>query len=178
MRLLLSLLLILGVMACSQNTQISYRLVDETENTERFDKGTIGLRDVHLPEYWSDRRIPIAIYDTEIKRSDKYMLAENPNTVFYRAFRSSLQRHNTAQVFSAPWPPKTTPEHRIEIFINSLIGELGGSVRIEGYVYVVGSEQQIRFSETQPTENNSMVAYMNAIAAAIDESVLTIYANF
>jgi len=145
------------------------------------DYGTLGLRDVHLPDYWSDRRIPIAITNAnaEIERSDQYRLSENPSVVFYQAFRSSLQKFNKAQVYNAPWPPETKPKHRIEIFITSLIGELGGKVEMEGYGYVIGEKsQQIHFNTSEKTADTTIDAYLQSIAIGIDDAVKVIYSRF
>lgn len=101
---------------------------------------SVVLRDVSLPDYAASEEIFSRGADGVLTSSPKRLWADDP----VRAMTLELARYMTqitgARVASEPWPFAAPPDAAVEVRVEALVADAGGTLRLSGQ-YFVATEQ-------------------------------------
>ena len=163
MRLPLALCLTLA--ACGQTL---YYTPPTTVSSERVNvrASTVMVNEVSIPEYALNQEIPLQQPDGSLVTDTDRLWADLPG----RAMQGALTRHlNTitdARVAADPWPLSGFPEVEVSVFIDDMIVQANGVLRMTGTFALkseTGRDAVRTFATTAPVADT---ANYTAIIAA------------
>lgn len=135
----LSLALLLALAACGQ-TQYFTPPPTASELRVNVAAETVMINEATVPEYALNQEIPIQQADGSLTADTSRLWADLPG----RALQGSLMRHlniiTDAQVAADPWPLSGFPEAEVSTFVDDMIVQADGTLRLTG-TYAIRSEE-------------------------------------
>lgn len=136
MRLPLALCLLLT--ACGQTLYFSPPpTVSELRLNVRAN--TVMINEVSIPEYALNQEIPLQQADGSLTTDTERLWADLPSRSMQGALTRQLNQITDARVAADPWPLSGFPEVEVSIFVDDMIVQVNGTLRLTG-TYAIKSE--------------------------------------
>lgn len=155
--------------ACSQ-TQFFSPPPTVSEVRVNVRAATVQINEISIPEYAINQEIPIQQADGSLTADTERLWADLPD----RAMQGALTRHlNTitnARVAAEPWPLSGFPEVEVSVFVDDMIVQSNGQLRLTGTYAMkseLGRDRVSGFTITAPVVD---IANYTAIIAAHEQA--------
>ncbi len=139
--------------------------------------GSIAVADISLPAY--AEAIEIAVQDSTgaVVLEKNALWADTPRRALTRHLVASLQSRLSARISTEPWPSFDSPNYRLEVFVDRMIGVPEGPFQFTGQYVIVspisgGIVATDRFALTVPAGpgyQGLIDAHARAVEALADE---------
>lgn len=165
-------LALLVLAACGANPD--YYLVPPPAGADRgAGAGSIAVADISLPAYAETVEIAVLTPSGAAQLSKNALWADTPRRALTRHLVAALQARISAQVATEPWPAYESPDLRVEVFVDRMIGAPAASFQFAGqYVIVSNRSGRVissdRFAITLPPQGEGYQGLIDAHARAVE----------
>lgn len=133
----LPIVAVLFVAACSSAPELRY-------SVPQIDPGSgiavsarhVEVRDVTLPTYAAEERIYIQQEDGALVASDALLWSDDPRRAMTLTLARTLNAVTSARVAPEPWPFDALPDAEVQVRVDEMVAEFGGTFRLSGQYFV------------------------------------------
>lgn len=135
--------------------------------------GSVAVTEISLPAYAETVEIAALTETGAVQLAKDALWADTPRRALTRHLVASLQTRLSARISTEPWPAFESPDMRIEVFVDRMIGALDGPLQFSGQ-YVIASQLSgrvvaaNRFAVTVPPQGPGYQGLIDAHARAIE----------